>query len=275
MTAPENRERRLELIHGFLEQTLSPEELLEMEAILCLEDGARRDLILASALHQELFVLHELPAQTSPMLEVRETGGDSGKHASTLRSSRRLSSKVRESSWTPALVAAASLIGAVLLFLAIRSERRIPVPPRHDSARSHGIGTPEPPPGTSQVPAGTPDAAPERAEEERIRAESVRRLADLERRRSALAQAVPRDSDPRRVEQQKADLGLLEEEKRKIEEEMSLAIEHARRTPRGRTGETVTQEPSAPGPGKEPGNNKVSSVASVDRVEGEGFILRK
>jgi hypothetical protein len=275
VTASYDREKSLELIHGWLEHQLSSPELRDLDAVLRQEPAARRDLILASALHQELFALHEVPVPHGSILELRETGDSGGKRTPTLRSSRRFSREVRESSLAPALLTAASLAAAVLLFLVFRSETRTPVSPRHESVRIREVGVPAAPAGAGQNSGAAPDAAAaEKLEEERIRAESSRRLADLERRRAALAQPGPQDSDPKRAQEQKSDLALLEEEKRRIEEEMKLAIEQARRMPRGRPGETVTKDPAASGPDQAPAG-KASVIASVERVEGDGFILRK
>jgi hypothetical protein len=277
MSAPEDRGRMLDLIHRFLEKELSSEELRELESLLRDHDGARRELVLAAALHQELFVLHEVADRSAalglgPGLD--EAGEAPGRRPPTLRNSRRLSSRLREVSWVPAIAAAAFLIVAILLALMFGSDSRSSGSGHRDSARRPETTLPKVPPAAGPGSEASQEPAGEKAQEERIRAESSRRLADLERRRTELAQRVPQEPDPKRAEQQKADLGLLEEEKRKIEEEMKSAIEQARRMHPERSATTRAAD-SAVSPAEKSPPGKASPLASVERVEGDGVLVRK
>ncbi|HLY11324.1 MAG TPA: FecR domain-containing protein [Planctomycetota bacterium] len=277
MSPPYDRERLRTLIHRFLDKTLSEDELREMEATLRDQDDARRELLLASALHQELFVLHELPAREAAdrvALDVPETGDPAGRRPATLRSSRRFPSQFREGSWAPAIAAAAILLGLVLFFLMTGSERRNPGQARREAPRGHDATAPIAAPENVPAPGGHPESGADPVPEERIREEASRRLADLERRRAALEQPAPKDADPAVLNQQKTDLGLLQEEKRKIEEDMRSAIEQARRAHPEPPRPTTTAE--ATPPAKDPPMPGKSAVlASVERVEGEGTLIRK
>jgi hypothetical protein len=272
MNPSNDRERRLYLIHGFLEKTLSGGELAEMEALLRNHEGARRELLLASALHQELFVLHELPAgepahrQASGLPKAVEAPG---RRSQTLRSSRRGSSTLQERSWAPAMLAAAVLIGAVLLALMSSPEGRHSSPGNHDGASSREAHLP------SVAPRSDPDSGdPQESASARAQEETSRRLADLARRRAELEQAAPNEADPKRAEQQKVDLGLLEDEKRKIEEDMRSAIEQARRRHPEGPGVTTVAD-SAPSPADKTSRDQNTPLASIERVEGEAYLIRK
>jgi len=277
MSAPYDRERLQDLIHRFLEKSLSDGERGELESLLHTHEGARRDLVLASALHQELFALHEAPAR-SPAPAAESDPSEGGRlperRSPALRSSRRFSSSLREASWAPAIAAAAFLIGAVLLAVMFASGGRSSGPAHHDSARRREGTLPGASPAPDPVSGASPESAAEKGQEEAIRAESLRRLADLERRRSELQLRTPQDADPKSAQQQKLDLGLLEEEKRKIEEDMRDAIEQARRAHPDRPALTKAAGSTASSSEKPPPHSP-SPLASVERVEGDGVLVRK
>jgi len=268
-----NRDEALELIHGHLEQSLTAEEASRLEALLSRHEGARKDLLVAAALHQELFNLHEAP----PVLVTNEASpADSQppalpvKRLTSPRSIRRVSRGVRELPWAQAAAAAAVLIGLAFLAFALAGGDSGVSKRHHDSAR--GKEDPAPPRRESTPPE---DAEAERALEEKIRTEGLRRLAELERRRLDLVKAAPPqtpDSPPQERSTQR-DLGLLEAEKRQIEEEMKDAIARAAKNYRDRSVapaadhvETAPPGPLVPAPS--------GPVAQVEHVEGLAFLVR-
>jgi hypothetical protein len=275
MTTPYDRERLLELVHRFLDQDLSGAEVQEMESILASHERARRDLALAAALHQELFSLHEVhsPEGIKPaLLERSDRVGSPGRRPPTLRTSRSPSLAPSRASWAAALVAAGFLIGSLLLLLMFNSKSAATGKAHRDTVRAPRVDLPAPERGPVQ--AADPSLGPlrEQTEEERIRAETFRRLADLDRRRSQIEQPVPVDADPVIVEKQKIDLVQLAEEKRKIEEEMRAAIEQARRTFAQRKGGTPETRTAPPDTAM---SDPKASLAAIERMEGNGWLLRK
>lgn len=279
MNGTYDREEALELIHRHLEQTLSEAELLKLEALLVQHEGVRRDLVLAAALHQELIILHEPAALgragTTPSPEPVAAEPPTRRLA-TSRSSRPPSREVRGAPWTPALAAAGILIAlAFLIFLLGTGEKGSPKT-RHDVARGEKDGAPPLRPESPSQETGPNDAAAEKALEWKIRAEGLRRLADLEvRRKKLLKEQPPEIPDPQALEQRKkAELSQLEAEKHQIEEEMRDAIAKAAQSYRERAaapGADVVKEnpPDRTGPGTS------ASFALVERLEGTGFLVRK
>jgi hypothetical protein len=274
-----DREEALQLIHRHLEQTLSEAELLKLEALLVRHEGVRRDLVLASALHQELITLHDLPAldQAGVTSDPEPVPVESPlKRLVAGRTSRRLSREVRGVPWTPALAAAMILIALALLVVVLGTGERGSSKTQRDWARG---GKDEALHLRSEhLPhEGAPgDADREKALEEKIRADGLRRLADLDLRRRKLMQAPPPETpDPQDLEHRKKDeLGLLEAEKRQIEEEMKEAIARAAKSYRERTPAPATDAVGKI-PSDQTGPVTSASFAQVERLEGAGYLLRK
>jgi len=257
---PYDRERLSVLITGHLEQALSEEEQRELESILSLHEAARRQLVLAASVHDELFAVHEQPA-----LIPAEASGLPERRAPTLRTLRHSASASSPQSWTPAAVAAALLFGALLLTVVSAPEQRTSTAGRRATPRgTPGDALPAP------AVADSAGAAPAAFEEERLRAETASRLAELDRRRSQIEQSAPRDATPERVQKRETDLVALAEERRRIEDDMRAAIEQARRSRPERRGDATTAEPAAPPPPA-----ATSAFASAERVDGDGWIVRK
>jgi hypothetical protein len=274
-----DREQWLDLLHRHLEGTLTGEEREELESILQHSEEARRELLLAAALHQELFILHEVPGREPSVgaaLEKDALGDASVRRASTLRGSRRFVSDPSPASWAPAFVAASLLVGLALFALMFSSGGPSKGAGRPETARSREGQAPSQPPGI--LPKPTPaagDSERVHAEEERIRADAARRLAELERRRHEVEKTVPPGTpEGEKLDRKKTDLGLLDEERRRIEEEMKSAIEKARQSARPPSPVVAPGERSLTVAEKESPEKPVP-LASIERAEGEAFLVRK
>jgi ferric-dicitrate binding protein FerR (iron transport regulator) len=232
-----DRERLLQLIHGHLEQTLSEAEQRELEAVLDQDESARRELVLASTVNQELYSLHESVPQEAP-----------SPAPATRRLNRRIGRQGTQSQWGLAFAAAAIFIALILLFVSSPSES---------------------------------PKAPYPVAEGKLRRDAERRLAELEERRIRLEQAKTTEKNVETPEKRKVELSNLEDEKRKIEEELKAAIAEARRreqnapAPAPAPAPTPAPAPATPSTVVKESPTKVMPVARIERVEGEGWILRK
>lgn len=266
------RDRLRELVHGHFGQTLSDAERRELEDLLRNDEEARQEFLLSAALEEELFVLHETLPQNSAADSASERtvpAHSTTRRLAMLRISGRLRPERPAPSLLPTLAAAGLFIGFLVLLFVLGSER-----PGGDLAgpgRSRGTAEEIHPanPGIRiavPVPGPSEDA---RVEEERIRSEAAKRLADVERRRTLLDPA-----SPQRPGEPKVDLVLLDEEKRRIEAEMNAAIEEARRSQKEKAPATVPVQPGARGTEDAVAAKRIPG-ATLERVEGDGFIIRK
>lgn len=268
-----DRDRLGELVHGHLGGTLSDAERRELEDLLRNHEEARRGFLVSAALEGELFVLHEpLPQNAASQSAPTQTvpPAPPTRRLPVLRTSRRYRAAERPAPSLLPPLAAAGLFIAILLFVFVPAAER-PSWEQAGADGSHGRGKPNPPPLRGASPA-VPVPAPKdpaAGEEERIRSESAKRLADLERRRTLLESQVRQ-----KPEESKVDLVLLDEEKRRIEDEMNAAIAEARRSQKEKAPSPAPVPPGARPPGDVVAEKKIPG-ATLEQVEGESFVLRK
>jgi ferric-dicitrate binding protein FerR (iron transport regulator) len=235
MSARADHERIRSLMSRHLEQDLSEAEQAELEEALSRSDEARRELILLSSLHHELFGLLEGQAA-----------------APTSLSRRRSPQGPPRRMWIPAAVAAGFFIVVALSLLLLNQTRS----PREEISR--------PPERPSQSFEAPKPPGPERARTEAARKQAEQDLESIARNQFRLEkfrEQADRENRERERRETEARLALLAAERQAAVEKLEEARAEERKAQEERPKPESSREPTPPA--------TAVFQATLTRVEGD------
>lgn len=235
MSGRHDPERIRSLMSRHLEQDLSEAEQAELEEALSQSDDARRELLLLSSMHHELFGLHEGKAA-----------------APASRSRRRVSQAPPQRPWIPVAVAAGFFIVVALSLVLLNST---PAP------QGEIVRPPERPSPVVEAPKH-PEPERARAEADRKQAEQdLESIARSQRRLEELREQADRENRERERRETEARLALLAAERQAAVEKLEEARAEERKAKEERPKPESSREPNAPA--------TVVFQATLLRVEGD------
>jgi len=242
-------EKLEDLISGYLEDALSPEEAETLFRELRENPEAQRSLLLTSEIDAALrdFELSQAPAGA-----VNRPGTARFRGSTAFRAALRERGVARGTSWKTA-VAAAGLVAAGTLLLAMLVSQSDPSEVNRAARRTKAAPLPPPIPEDRAQPQDPPTRAPREATEARLA--EVRRALEEEEERRRRAEETLQEDLRRKSEEE---LGRLAREFRQLQERL------ANREP------PEPAKPAAPSP-----PSTVVPVAQLELVQGQVFVVGK